>query len=73
MIQLVRGFRDILPGDVELWQHVERTAVKLFSRFGFREIRPPILEKTELFAACFRRALELLSPSGLAGAITSRM
>ena len=50
MIQLIRGFRDILPGDVELWQHIERTAIELFRAFGFQEIRIPVMEKTELFA-----------------------
>jgi histidyl-tRNA synthetase len=50
MIQLIRGFKDILPGEVEAWQHVERIAVSLFEDFGFREIRIPIMEKTELFA-----------------------
>ena len=50
MIQLIRGFRDILPGDVELWQHIERTAIDLFRAFGFQEIRIPVMEKTELFA-----------------------
>ena len=50
MIQLIRGFRDILPGDVELWQHIEQTAIDLFQAFGFREIRIPVMEKTELFA-----------------------
>lgn len=50
MIQLIRGFKDILPGEVELWQHIEKTAIRLFSDFGFSEIRVPIMEKTELFA-----------------------
>jgi histidyl-tRNA synthetase len=50
MIQLIRGFRDILPGDVELWQQVENTAVSIFKDFGFQEIRIPIMERTELFA-----------------------
>jgi histidyl-tRNA synthetase len=50
MIQLIRGFKDILPGEVALWQHIERTAVALFAAFGFDEIRVPIMEKTELFA-----------------------
>ena len=50
MIQLIRGFKDILPGEVELWQHIEQTAVDLFADFGFGEIRIPIMEKTELFA-----------------------
>jgi len=49
MIQLIRGFKDILPGEVELWQHIEDTARVLFADFGFSEIRPPIMERTELF------------------------
>jgi histidyl-tRNA synthetase len=49
MIQLIRGFKDILPGEVELWQKIEQEARSLFENFGFREIRIPIMEKTELF------------------------
>src|SRR5210317_1950617 len=49
-IQLIRGFKDILPGETELWQNIERTASALFEDFGYREIRIPIMEKTELFA-----------------------
>ncbi len=50
MIQLIRGFKDILPGEVELWQKIENTARTLFEDFGFSEIRIPIMEKTELFS-----------------------
>ncbi|MBU0987498.1 MAG: histidine--tRNA ligase [Proteobacteria bacterium] len=50
MIQLIRGFKDILPGEVELWQQIENTAVAFFKDFGFEEIRIPIIERTELFA-----------------------
>ncbi len=50
MIQLIRGFKDILPGEVELWQRIEKQAVALFEDFGFKEIRIPIMERTELFA-----------------------
>ncbi len=50
MIQTIRGFRDILPGDTALWQTIERTASQLFEDFGFQEIRLPVIEKTELFA-----------------------
>ncbi len=49
-IQLIRGFKDILPGETGLWQYIERTAIALFEDFGYREIRIPIMEKTELFA-----------------------
>ncbi len=50
MIQLIRGFKDILPGETELWQEIERVSRELFESFGFKEIRIPIMEKTELFA-----------------------
>ncbi len=49
MIQLIRGFKDILPEESALRQHIENTARTLFEDFGFREIHPPVLEKTELF------------------------
>ena len=50
MIQLIRGFKDILPGEVELWQEIEKIARELLEDFGFKEIRIPIMERTELFA-----------------------
>ncbi len=50
MIKLVRGFKDILPADTALWQHVEALVRELLEDFGFSELRIPILEQTELFA-----------------------
>lgn len=50
MIQIIRGFKDILPGEVELWQEIEQIARNLFEDFGFCEIRIPMMERTELFA-----------------------
>jgi len=50
MIQLIKGFKDILPGEIELWQEIEKIARALFEDFGFKEIRIPIMERTELFA-----------------------
>jgi histidyl-tRNA synthetase len=49
-LKALNGFKDILPGEVELWQHVETTARGVFARFDFSEIRLPVLESTELFA-----------------------
>ena len=49
-MQTIRGFRDILPEHISLWQKVEKEAFALFESFGFREIRIPVLEKTGLFA-----------------------
>jgi histidyl-tRNA synthetase len=50
MIQLIRGFKDILPGEVELWQFIEKQTSSLFEAFGFRDIRIPVMERTELFS-----------------------
>jgi len=50
MIKLVRGFKDILPADTALWQHVEALMRELLEDFGFSELRIPLLEQTELFS-----------------------
>ena len=50
MIPAIRGTHDILPGDVEKWQYVERIARELCDRYGYVEIRTPIIEREELFA-----------------------
>mgnify|MGYP001031543091 FL=1 len=49
IITAVKGFKDILPEETEKWRFVENVAREVFSRFGFREIRLPVLEKTDLF------------------------
>jgi histidyl-tRNA synthetase len=49
-IRAVRGTRDILPDEVPAWQTLERTAHDLLGRYGYREIRTPVFEETELFA-----------------------
>ena len=48
-IQALRGTRDILPDETPLWQWVESTARDLLYRAAYREIRPPLLEQTNLF------------------------
>jgi histidyl-tRNA synthetase len=49
-ITSIKGFADIFPGEVEIWQSVEATARRVFSSYNYSEIRIPILEKTELFS-----------------------
>jgi histidyl-tRNA synthetase len=49
-IQAVRGTRDILPDEIPAWQTMERAAQELLGRYGYREIRTPVFEETELFA-----------------------
>ena len=49
-LQAVRGMNDLLPDLVPAWQHVEARARALLGTYGYREIRLPLLEKTELYA-----------------------
>ncbi|HET6420078.1 MAG TPA: histidine--tRNA ligase [Geobacteraceae bacterium] len=56
----IKGFNDILPNEVEKWQHIENTARRVFGLYGFSEIRIPILEKTELFARSIGDATDIV-------------
>lgn len=48
-ITAIRGFKDILPEDANTFRKIESIARIVFNAFGFREIRVPIMEKTDLF------------------------
>ncbi len=49
-IQNIRGFGDVLPGETPVWQFVEGVFRHELGRYGYQEIRLPIVEKTELFS-----------------------
>jgi len=59
-IKAVNGFKDILPEVALRWQQIEKTARDIFERFGMREIRMPILEKTELFSRSIGEATDIV-------------
>lgn len=48
-IQSIRGMNDLLPEHSAIWQYVEATLARLLGAYSYREIRFPILEKTDLF------------------------
>jgi histidyl-tRNA synthetase len=50
LIQAIRGMNDLLPEVIACWQQVESVARDVLDGYGYREIRPPLLEKTELFS-----------------------
>ncbi len=41
--------RDILPEQTPLWQWLESEARRVLGAYGYREVRLPLLEATELF------------------------
>jgi len=48
-VQAVRGMNDVLPDAAPLWAFFEATVRDVFEQYGYRNIRTPIVEKTELF------------------------
>ena len=48
-ITSIRGMPDILAEDIALWQHIESAMRDVLQRYGYRELRVPIVERTELF------------------------
>ncbi|HZI63464.1 MAG TPA: ATP phosphoribosyltransferase regulatory subunit, partial [Thermoanaerobaculia bacterium] len=58
--QSVKGTRDLVPPEVEVWARVEETARRVFALCGFAEIRTPIFEGTELFARAVGSTTDLV-------------
>lgn len=50
IINVIKGTHDILPAEIEQWHFLEENALNVFSKYGYKEIRTPIFEATELFA-----------------------
>ena len=51
---------DVLPSEMHLWHTFEKTVRDVLSRYGFNEIRIPVLEKTELFARAIGDATDVV-------------
>lgn len=59
--QAVRGMHDALPGDAPQWQLAEQTIRSVLQSYGYREIRLPLLEKTELFSRSIGRSTDIVA------------
>ena len=59
-IQSLRGMHDLLPGNSEIWQYLEKTVADVLSRYSYQEIRFPILEQTELFKRSVGEATDIV-------------
>lgn len=46
----IKGTKDIFGEEVKYWEYIEDTAKNLFKIYGYKEIRTPLIEKTELFS-----------------------
>ena len=59
-MEILRGFKDILPDEIPKWRRLEETARETLESFGFKEIRTPILEKTSIFARGVGEATDIV-------------
>jgi histidyl-tRNA synthetase len=48
-LQAVRGMNDVLPDEAALWLKLEDAARRVFERYGYRNLRVPLVEPTALF------------------------
>ena len=59
-IEPVRGMNDILPEATGRWQQLERVTREVLESYGYREIRLPVVEKTELFKRSIGDATDIV-------------
>ena len=57
----IKGMNDILPEEIEVWHFLEHCVREVFHAFGFKEIRVPVLEKTELFSRSIGEETDIVS------------
>ena len=50
MLQAIRGTKDILPDNIDQWQYLENKFKTVSDLYGYKELRTPIFEKTEVFS-----------------------
>ena len=60
-IQSIKGTHDILPNESEKWKDLEDIIYKTCDLFGFKEIRTPIFEKTNLFLRGIGEVTDIVS------------
>ena len=61
MIKAVRGTRDLLPPDTDLWNRVEAKVRDVLARYNYHEIRTPIFEDTQLFSRSVGEETDIVS------------
>jgi histidyl-tRNA synthetase len=59
-IQAVRGMNDVLPDEAELWLEFEAKVHDWLARYGYRNIRMPLVEPTQLFRRAIGEATDIV-------------
>ncbi len=61
MIKAVRGTRDLLPPETDLWNRVDAKVREVLARYNYHEIRTPIFEDTQLFSRSVGEETDIVS------------
>ena len=59
-VQSIRGMNDVLPAEAHVWEFFETTARELLRGYGYRPIRTPVVEKTDLFVRSIGEATDIV-------------
>jgi histidyl-tRNA synthetase len=59
-IQGIRGMNDVLPEEAPLWEFFETASRELLRAYGYREIRIPVVERTDLFVRSIGEATDIV-------------
>src|SRR5215813_7483983 len=59
-IQAIRGMNDVLPDEAPRWRFLEDSVRTVFEQYGYRSIRTPIVERTELFVRGVGQATDVV-------------
>jgi histidyl-tRNA synthetase len=61
LIKIPKGTQDILPEDINKWYYIENIIRKILNKYGYKEIRTPIFEHTELFIRSIGESTDIVN------------
>jgi histidyl-tRNA synthetase len=61
LMRSIRGMYDILPGEIEYWQHIYNVAMDILGMANYQEIRTPIIESTSLFTRSIGKGTDIVN------------
>jgi histidyl-tRNA synthetase len=59
-LRAVKGMNDVLPEEIPRWRHIEETFWRTVARYGYAEVRTPLVEPTALFVRSIGEATDIV-------------
>ena len=58
--KIPKGFQDVIPPHISVWQFIENSASRIFKNHGYQEIRIPVVEHTEVFVRSIGESTDIV-------------